>query len=81
MVLPKPPRFETHASHEALESWLQSQVGPAYDALKADPSRAITVDEIRAMLAIEHELAISLDALTDPEIDSELEAWRKEPKV
>jgi hypothetical protein len=36
---------------------LQSQVGPAYDALKADPSRAIAVDEIRATLAIEHKLA------------------------
>jgi antitoxin ParD1/3/4 len=49
---------ETRASREALESWLQSQVGPAYDALKADPSRAITVDEIRATLAIEHERAV-----------------------
>jgi antitoxin ParD1/3/4 len=57
MAPPKPRHFETHASREALESWLQSQVGPAYDALKADPSRAITVDEIRAMLAIEHKLA------------------------
>jgi hypothetical protein len=63
MATPKLPHFETHASREALESWLQSQVGPAYDALKAAPSRAITVDEIRAMLAIEHKLAIPLDAL------------------
>jgi hypothetical protein len=57
MATPKPPRFESHASREALESWLQSQVGPAYDALKTDPSRAITVDEVRATLAIEHKAA------------------------
>ncbi len=29
----------------AVETWLTNQVGPAYDALKADPSRAITVDQ------------------------------------
>jgi antitoxin ParD1/3/4 len=57
MTTRKPPRFQSHASRETLESWLQSQVGPAYDALKADPSRAITVDEIRATLAIEHKMA------------------------
>jgi hypothetical protein len=47
------------SSHDTIESWLQSQVGPAYDALKADPSRAITVDEIRATLAIEHKMTIA----------------------
>ena len=29
----------------AVETWLTNQVGPAYDALKADPSRAITADQ------------------------------------
>ena len=31
-----------------------NQVGPAYDALKADPSRAVTADQVRARLAAEH---------------------------
>lgn len=42
------------AQDRAIESWLNTAVGPAYDALKADPSRAITADQIRARLAAEH---------------------------
>jgi len=42
------------ARDRAIESWLHSQVGPAHDALKRDPSRAITADQIRARLAAEH---------------------------
>ena len=42
------------ARDRAVESWLRVQVAPAYDALKADPSRAIGVDELRASLAAEH---------------------------
>ncbi len=38
----------------AVENWLNSQVGPAYDALKADPSRAVSADQVRARLAAEH---------------------------
>ena len=41
------------ARDRAVESWLQNQVGPAYDALKADPSRAVTADQVRARLAAE----------------------------
>jgi putative addiction module CopG family antidote len=41
------------ARDRAVESWLKDQVGPAYDALKADPSRAVTVDQVRARLAAE----------------------------
>ena len=41
------------ARDRAVESWLYHQVGPAYDALKADPSRAVTVDQVRARLAAE----------------------------
>ncbi len=41
------------ARDRAVESWLQQQVGPAYDALKADPSRAVSVDQVRARLAAE----------------------------
>ena len=42
------------ARDRAVENWLREQVGPAYDALKADPSRAVTVDQMRARLAAEH---------------------------
>ncbi|KMN09770.1 type II toxin-antitoxin system ParD family antitoxin [Pseudomonas sp. FSL R10-1350] len=45
------------ARDRALESWLVSQVAPAYDALKADPSRAVSIDEVRARLAAEHQNA------------------------
>lgn len=45
------------ARDRAVENWLHEQVGPAYDALKADPTRAVTVDQIRARLAAEHKTA------------------------
>lgn len=41
------------ARDRAVESWLHNQVGPSYDALKADPSRAVTADQVRARLATE----------------------------
>jgi putative addiction module CopG family antidote len=47
------------ARDRAVESWLQQQVGPAYDALKADPTRAISIDDLRASLAAEHEATVS----------------------
>ncbi|MET0962513.1 MAG: type II toxin-antitoxin system ParD family antitoxin [Noviherbaspirillum sp.] len=42
------------AHDRAVESWLHQQGGPAYDALKADPSRAVTPSEVRTRLATEH---------------------------
>lgn len=42
------------ARDRAVERWLKDQVGPAYDALKADPSRAVTAAHVRARLAAEH---------------------------
>jgi putative addiction module CopG family antidote len=45
------------ARDRAVDSWLHEQVGPAYDALKADPSRAVSIDDVRAQLAAEHKLA------------------------
>lgn len=33
---------------QAAESWLRSEAAAAYDALKADPSRATPVDDVRA---------------------------------
>ena len=41
----------------AMENWLQKQVGPAYDALRADPTGAVTSDQIREKLAAEHRKA------------------------
>ncbi len=42
------------ARDRAMENWLHNQVGLAYDALKADPTRAVTVEQIRSRLATEH---------------------------
>jgi antitoxin ParD1/3/4 len=47
------------ARDRAVESWLHEQVGPAYDALKADPARAVSIDDVRASLAAEHKAALS----------------------
>jgi antitoxin ParD1/3/4 len=38
----------------ALEAWLREDVAAAYDALKADPSRAVPADKVRASLAAAH---------------------------
>ena len=43
------------ARDRAVENWLHHQVGPAYDALKADPERAVTLGQIRTRLAAEHD--------------------------
>lgn len=45
------------ARDRAVENWLLEQVRPAYDALKADSSRAVTVEQMRARLAAEHKKA------------------------
>lgn len=42
------------ARDHAVEAWLRNQVAPAYDALKADPSRAVSVSNVRATLSAEH---------------------------
>jgi putative addiction module CopG family antidote len=45
--------------HErALEAWLRDQVAPTYDAMKADPSRARTAEDVRASLAAAHKTAL-----------------------
>lgn len=41
----------------AVENWLRQEVGTAYDALKADPARAVTADQVRARLATERKKA------------------------
>jgi Arc/MetJ-type ribon-helix-helix transcriptional regulator len=42
------------ARDQVVEDWLHNQVGPAYDALKADPSCAVTVERVRERLAAEY---------------------------
>lgn len=39
------------ARDRAVEAWLHDQVGPAYDKLKAEPTRARSVSQVRASLA------------------------------
>ncbi len=46
------------ARDKAIDSWLLQTVVPAYDALKEDPSRALTLDQVRKRLAAEHEKAL-----------------------
>ncbi|MDP1605316.1 MAG: type II toxin-antitoxin system ParD family antitoxin [Rhodocyclaceae bacterium] len=45
------------ARERATERWLFDQVGPAHDALKADPSRAVSAGQVRARIATEHDTA------------------------
>ncbi len=47
------------ARDRAMEDWLKNQVGPAFDALKADPSSGVSIGQVRARLADEHKLASS----------------------
>lgn len=43
------------ARDRAVEGWLRQTVAPAYDALKTDPTRAITVEQVRARLAVQNQ--------------------------
>jgi antitoxin ParD1/3/4 len=43
------------ARDRAVEHWLREQVVSAYDAIKADPSRAVPVEDVRATLARAHQ--------------------------
>ena len=42
------------AQDEAVERWLREEVAPTYDAMAADPGRAIPADEVRAALLVRH---------------------------
>lgn len=42
---------------QTVDHWLREQVGPAFDAIKADPTRAVSASQIRARLAVEHKIA------------------------
>jgi len=41
------------ARDQAIEVWLRDEVAAAYDAVVADPSRAVTAQRVRARLAAE----------------------------
>ncbi|MGA9600132.1 MAG: hypothetical protein WBS22_07760, partial [Methylocystis sp.] len=45
------------ARDRAVENWMRQEVVPAYDRMKADPSRGRSVADARAALAAEHERA------------------------
>lgn len=40
------------ARDRAVENWLVNQVGPAYDAMQAEPSLAVTANQIRERLGM-----------------------------
>ena len=42
------------ARDRAVEDWLRGDLAAACDALKADPSRAVAVDRVKARLAAVH---------------------------
>lgn len=44
------------ARDKAMESWLLNQVRPAFDAMQADPGRALSADQLRAKLAALHKV-------------------------
>ncbi len=44
------------ARDRAVDIWLVQEVAPAYDALKADPGRAVSVEQVRERLAAQHKL-------------------------
>ena len=45
------------ARDRAIEAWLKTDVVQAYDAMAADPGRGLSLQEVRAHLAQEHDRA------------------------
>ncbi|MDR3477196.1 MAG: type II toxin-antitoxin system ParD family antitoxin [Gammaproteobacteria bacterium] len=46
------------AREKAVESWLRNEIAPVYDALKSDPARGRSINDVKATLAAEHDNAI-----------------------
>ena len=63
---------------ENLETWLHEKVGPAYDALKADPARAVTADQVRYTL---DELLAEAEASGQYPLPPEQREWVDAPAV
>jgi putative addiction module CopG family antidote len=47
------------ARDRAVEDWLRKTVAPAYDALQADPSRAVSAGRVRSALSNAHKKALA----------------------
>lgn len=50
------------SQEDAVERWLRTEVVAAYDELRADPSKAISAEDMRAHLAALHEKRTSESA-------------------
>lgn len=61
-----------------LESWLHEKAGPAYDALKADPARAVSADRVRYTL---DELLAEAEASGQCPLPPEQREWVDAPAV
>lgn len=48
------------ARDRAVTNWLLQEVGPAYDALKTDPARAVSIAQVRSRLAAQHKKALEV---------------------
>jgi antitoxin ParD1/3/4 len=47
------------ARDRAVEDWLREKVAPAYDALKANPSRGVSAAHVRSALSNAHKKALA----------------------
>ena len=66
------------ARDQAFEDWLATDVAAACDELRADPNQVLSIDQVRSMIAAEHEKAMSkvrtrtLPAAPSDELDAKL---------
>lgn len=63
---------------ENLENWLHEKAGPAYDASKADPARAVSADRVRYTLT---ELLAEAEAAGSYPLPPEQREWVDTPAV
>ena len=61
-----------------LETWLHEKAGPAHDALKADPARAVSADRVRYTL---DELLAEAEASGQYPLPPEQHEWVHAPAV
>ncbi|KDC00355.1 toxin-antitoxin system, antitoxin component, Xre domain protein [Bordetella bronchiseptica D993] len=61
-----------------LETWLHEKAGPAHDALKADPARAVSADRVRYTL---DELLAEAEASGQYPLPPEQREWVDAPAV
>lgn len=47
------------ARDRVVEDWLRNDVATAYDALKGDPSRAVSIDKVKQRLAAAHKKVLT----------------------